>query len=277
MDDPYEFGAIAAANSLSDIYAMGGKPFLALNIVCFPEELPKSILHQVLLGASDIAQEANVIIAGGHTVKDNEPKFGLSVTGTIHPEKIFRNNTAKDGDYLLLTKPIGTGIITTAAKAQVVNKDALDTAINSMRTLNLKACEVLQQVSPNSVTDVTGFGLIGHLTEMMAGSGTTATISFNQIPLLPQCLELAGQGIFPGGSQKNLDIAKLTTKWNDDLLETQKLILCDAQTSGGLLISVPPDKIKDLNNLFAKNGVTAALIGHVAPANDTNSHIVVTN
>lgn len=254
---------------------MGGQPFLALNIVCFPEELPKSILHKILLGASDIAQEANVIIAGGHTVKDNEPKFGLSVTGTIHPEKIFRNNTARDGDYLFLTKPIGTGIITTAAKAQVVNDDALAMAIDVMRTLNLEACKAIQQISPSSVTDVTGFGLLGHLTEMMAGSGTTATISFSQIPLLPQCLELAEQGIFPGGSQKNLDIAKLTTAWGDDLPEAQKLILCDAQTSGGLLISVPPEKVKDLTNILAKNGVSAAVIGRVSTATDTNTHVVV--
>ena len=275
VDNPYDYGAIAAANSLSDVYAMGGDPLLALNIVCFPEDLPKSILHEILRGASDTANKAGVIIAGGHTVKDAEPKFGLSVTGIIHPSRIYRNNTAKNNDCLILTKPLGTGIITTAAKAQLASQEALSTAIEVMRELNSNACKVIQKIPPNSVTDVTGFGLIGHLTEMMRGSNTTAQISFDKIPLLPQCLDLAREGIYPGGTLKNMQFSNQTTLWEPGIDEAQKLLLCDAQTSGGLLISIPPNKADSLVASLAKTNVDAAIIGRVKSAYENSTRVIV--
>ena len=185
VDDPYDFGAIAVVNALSDVYAMGGVPLLALNIVCFPEDLPKEILGRILLGGMDAAREAGVVIAGGHTVKDREPKYGLAVTGVVHPNRIVTNAATAAGDNLVLTKPLGSGIITTAAKAGVTDDATLAGAVAAMRQLNRAASEVMQEAGVKAATDITGFGLIGHLLGMLRASGTGAALSMSSVPLLP--------------------------------------------------------------------------------------------
>ena len=265
VDDPHEFGAIAAANALSDVYAMGGTPLLALNIVCFPERLPKNILGRILSGASEVASEAGVVIAGGHTVKDEEPKFGMSVMGTVRQDAIYRNSEAQPGDALVLTKPIGTGIITTAAKAQVADPKTVAAAIASMRELNRAASDAFKAATVHSVTDVTGFGLIGHLIGMMRSSGTSARIELSRVPLLPGTRDLAERGIVPGVTHANLRATAGQSTWDDSLTNDDRLILCDAQTSGGLLISVPETHLPQLENELESRGVAHATIGAVGP------------
>ena len=273
VDDPYDFGAIAAVNALSDVYAMGGTPILALNIVCFPEDLDKSILRDVLLGGSDAAREAGVLIAGGHTVKDAEPKYGMAVTGTIAPDRIVTNANAKPGDKLVLTKPIGTGIITTAAKAQVTDADTLAGAVASMRESNRAASEAMQAIGVNSGTDVTGFGLVGHLLPMMQASGTTARLNFSSVPLLAGTMELAERAVVPGGTRRNFDAANRVVRWHPDLSEEQKLVLCDAQTSGGLLLSVTEANLAGLLTELEARGITGAVVGEVVA--DTGAPVEV--
>lgn len=274
VDDAYQFGAISAANSVSDIYAMGGKPLLALNLVCFPEDLPKRILGQILKGGADVAQEAGMLIVGGHTIQDKEPKYGMAVTGTIAPDKIVTNAGAKAGDVLVLTKPLGTGIITTAGKAQVAPKSSMDAAIASMRALNRDAAAAMLAVGVHACTDITGFGLIGHLMGMMKASNTTAQLQMSAIPLLPGARELVHRGIAPGGTRRNLTSVGAETHWHPDLGEEDRLLLCDAQTSGGLLLSVAAAKADALRRELRARGVLDAVIGHVGPAAD--APIVVT-
>jgi cysteine desulfurase len=262
VDDPYDFGAIAAANALSDIYAMGATPLFALNIVGFPENtLPMSVLEKILLGASDKAAEAGISILGGHTIDDPEPKFGLVVTGKIHVNKIIKNTGAKPGDVLILTKPLGTGIISTAIKRGLVEPDLKAEVTKLMATLNKKAGEIMLKFPVTACTDVTGFGLMGHLREMSVSSKCDVTIHFDSIPFIREVKALASAGIVPGGTFNNLDYVQKQVNFKD-LTRTEKLMVCDAQTSGGLLIALNKQNAKILLNEMHEEGVTnAAIIG----------------
>ncbi len=275
VDDPYDYGAIAAVNALSDVYAMGGVPLLALNIVCFPEDLPKEVLGRMLLGGMDVAKEADIVIAGGHTVKDREPKYGLSVTGVVRPDRIITNAAAAPGDDLVLTKPLGSGIITTAAKAGVTDDKILAGAVDTMRQLNRTAAEVMVEAGVKSATDITGFGLAGHLLGMLRASGTAAKLSFPDVPLLPGVRELADRGVVPGGTRNNLDAFDSEIAWGPDITDEEKLILCDAQTSGGLLIAVPSASTQSVLDGLTQRGVTGAVIGRVVATEEAGNTIEV--
>ena len=263
-DDAYEFGAIAAANSLSDVYAMGGKPLIALNVVGFPAELDKEILGHILQGGYAKAAEAECLIVGGHTVDDPEPKYGLSVIGVVEPGKQVSNANAQPGDVLVLSKPIGTGIITTAGKQGSVAPDVMAGAVATMAALNRPAAQAMMQVGVNSATDVTGFGLLGHLKSMVRGSGVAAEINLSSVPLLPGVRELLDAGIAPGGTHRNVSSVADTVTWGDGLTEEDKLLICDAQTSGGLLISVPAARQQDLVDALLEEGAQcAAVVGRI--------------
>ena len=264
VDDAYTYGEISAANSLSDVYAMGGRPVTALNVAAIPEDLPLEVFATILRGGAEKAAEAGVTIIGGHTVTDDEPKYGMAVTGFIHPDRIITNSSARPGDRLVLTKPIGTGIISTAGKAQEAPEEVLANAARVMAMLNKGAAEAMIEVGVNAATDVTGYGLIGHLSEMARGSGAGATISRSAIPVLPGTLELLSRGIVPGGTHRNLAGVVGNTRWPDGFSDNEKLLLCDAQTSGGLLIAVSPDRTDDLVAAVKASGApTADVIGEV--------------
>ena len=275
VDDPYWFGAISAANSLSDIYAMGGTPRFALNIVGFPSNrLPLWVLERILKGAEDKAKEAGISIIGGHTVDDTEPKFGLAVTGIVEPGRILRNNTAQPGDALILTKPIGFGIITTAAKRGLATAEEIKEAIYWMATLNNRAAEAMQKVGVHACTDVTGFGLLGHLHEMTLGSHVDAEISASSVAFLASAMRLAVAGIIPGGTQDNLAYASAFVDFDSEISENTRLLLADAQTSGGLLISVAPELKEALLHELEQNGVTSAkLIGYISQMGTGRIHV----
>ena len=260
VDDPYSFGAIAAANSLSDVYAMGGKPLLALNLASFPSDLPKEILATILKGGYAKAAEAGCLIVGGHTIDDPEPKYGLAVVGTVTPGAQVTNAGAQPGDRLVLTKSIGTGVITTAGKAGTVDANVLEGAINTMSVLNAAACDAMLKVGVSACTDVTGFGLLGHLSGMAQGSGVGATINLGAVPVLPGTWDLLGQGIAPGGTHRNLEDVNRVARWHPDISQEAKLLLCDAQTSGGLLIAVPKDRVDRLLEELTSNGVDGAVV-----------------
>lgn len=263
-DDPFEFGAIAAANSLSDVYAMGGKPLIALNIVGFPASLDKDILGEILRGGYTKASEAGCLIAGGHTVDDPEPKYGLSVVGTVEPGKQVSNAGSRPGDVLILTKPLGTGIITTAGKQGIVDPEVMKGAVTAMSTLNRAASEAMMEVGVNSATDITGFGLMGHLKSMVRGSKVTAQVHLSRVPVLPGAWELLDQGVAPGGTHRNLQSVSDVVQWSPDLGQREQLLLCDAQTSGGLLISVAAEKKGALLAALEANGLNdMAEIGRV--------------
>lgn len=240
VDDPFMYGAIAAANALSDIYAMGGVPAFALSIVGFPDQvLPAGVLTMILKGAASKASEAGIEILGGHTIGDREPKFGLVVTGFVDPAKILRNSTARPGDVLILTKPLGSGIVTTAIKRGLASEAEAAEVMAVMAELNRKAALVINDFPVNACTDVTGFGLLGHLKEMVKGSAVTAVVHSGAVPVIKAAMKFASDAIIPGGTRNNLDFAADITVWDKNLPETTRLILADAQTSGGLLISVP--------------------------------------
>ncbi len=269
VDDPFIFGQIAAANSLSDIYAMGGKPISALNIVGFPDkDLPGDILCEILRGGADKVTEAGAAILGGHSVRDAEIKYGLAVTGTIHPDRIIRNNTAMPGDVLVLTKPIGSGVLTSAAKKDVITQDDLAEAIEVMTALNRGACEAMIEVGVSAATDITGFGLLGHAFEMANGSGVTITLKAHSIPLLKDTLKLAGQGIVTRAHRASLDY--LSNRLSaDGIDESLVKVLADAQTSGGLLIAVAPDRVDAMiEALNQRSTPTATVIGEVKSPGD---------
>ena len=264
VDDPFEFGEIAVANALSDVYAMGGKPILGLNIVGFPVDLPKDILVDILNGGASKAKEAGVLIVGGHTVDDKEPKYGLAVTGVVQPGFQVTNSGAKAGDALVLTKPIGTGIITTAGKQQRVRPQVLARAVEVMGALNRAASEAMVRVGVNACSDITGFGLLGHLRVIVEGSDVAAKVSYSNVPLLPGVTELLEQGIAPGGTHRNLSSVDPLVKWHPTIDEPTRLLLSDAQTSGGLLISVAAAKRDQLLNELEAAGVeTRAVIGEI--------------
>ena len=272
VDDPYAFGQIAVANALSDVYAMGGRPLTALNIVGFPVALPKDLLGDILVGGADKAREAGVLIVGGHTVDDEEPKYGLSVTGVVRPGDHVTNAGAEPGDNLVLTKPIGTGVITTAAKQGVAPDDVLQTAVGIMSQLNNDAAQAMSEVGANACVDVTGFGLLGHLRGMTRASGVGASLSFDAIPFIPGATQLAQDGVAPGGTHRNLDSLQADVAWDDSITDIQKILLADAQTSGGLLIAVPDHKTGALLSALESHNVqTRAVIGSITNQPDAPS------
>jgi cysteine desulfurase len=270
VDDPYDFGAIAATNSLSDIYAMGGKPLFALSVVGFPEKrLPLKVLEEILRGAHDKAKEAGIGIIGGHTVEDNEPKFGLVVTGIIDPDDVLTNDKAQPGDAIILTKPIGLGIITTAIKRGLASSELAKKAIKIMSTLNRDAAQVMLKVGVHACTDVTGFGLLGHLKEMTQASKVDAVIYASKAPVIKEAWDLAAAGAVPGGTLSNMDFVSDTVEWDESISQTNRLILCDAQTSGGLIIVVSANKKDQLLKSLQKGGVmNAAHIGDFTKAGE---------
>lgn len=264
VDDAYYFGAISAANSLSDVYAMGGKPLFALNIVGFPSNrLPISVLREILRGAQDKASEAGIAIIGGHTVDDTEPKYGMAVTGVLHPEHLITNAGSRVGDRLLLTKPIGTGILTTALKQGLLDKTQTDTLIATMATLNDKAGAVLHHYRVHACTDITGFGLIGHLLGMMKASGQCAVLDFDHIPLMAGVYDLAAAGVIPGGTRNNYAYSQYVVRYGEKLTEIQQLILNDAQTSGGLLMAVDEKRTDEMKTYLSGQGVAVEEIGSI--------------
>jgi selenide,water dikinase len=270
VDDPYMFGQIAAANALSDVYAMGGKPKTVLNIVGFPiKELGPDVLAEILKGAADKTKEAGALLVGGHSIDDQEPKFGLSVTGLIHPDKILKNVGAKPGDSLVLTKPIGVGILTTGVKRDAVTPEQLQQVTAAMASLNKVAAECLEEFHPNAGTDVTGFGLLGHASEIAKGSDVSLTIHYDQVPLLDGTVDLAKQGIIPGGTKSNYSWLADTIVYHDELSEEERFILCDAVTSGGLLVSLPREEAVQYVEKLHKNGIVeAAIVGEVTEKRD---------
>ena len=275
VDDPYWFGAIAAANSLSDIYAMGATPVLGLNIVGFPIGLPKDILGSILKGGADKMTEAGAIIAGGHTIDDVEPKYGIAVTGLVRPGEQITNAGARAGDKLVLTKPIGTGIITTALKAGKSDAETEGRVVRLMAELNKGASEAMVGVGVNACTDITGFGLLGHMREMVEGSGVGARVELKEVPLIPEARELAEEGIAPGGTQRNLASLKDSVAWEGDIQEAMKVLLADAQTSGGLLISVAEEKVDRLMAALGEHKVVGArVIGEVVAVHAGVIHII---
>jgi selenide,water dikinase len=252
VDDAFAYGAISAANSMSDVYAMGGEVLLALNIAAFPDDLPAEILTRIFEGGAGKVQEAGAVIAGGHTVTDDEPKYGLCVTGTIHPERILTKAGAQPGDRLFLTKPLGTGLITTAHKNGAVADDHLAAALASMLRLNRGAARAARAAPPNACTDVTGYGLLGHAFEVADKSGVGLRIDASRVPLLPGALEYAGQGQQPGGLGRNRDYyAGQGVAIAADLPAESAAVLYDPQTSGGLLLTVPPERRDALLDAFA--------------------------
>ncbi len=261
VDDPYDFGAIAAANALSDIYAMGGTPLFGLNIVGFPSNrLAGEVLQQILQGAHDKAGEAGIVIVGGHTVDDTEPKYGLAVTGTIDPGKILTNANAQPGDALILTKPLGLGILTTALKRGMLTPEQSMKITTIMATLNRTAAEIMGNFPVNACTDITGFGLLGHVKEMAVGARVDMEIDAAAVPIIPEAVEMAEMGVIPGGTENNMQFVEDSVTWPGSLSSTVQAILCDAQTSGGLLISLPADEAERLLGLLHKAGIDDARI-----------------
>jgi len=265
VDDPFAFGQIAAANALSDVYAMGGKPLTAMNIVCFPEKtMAMSILTDILQGGLDKMHEAGVILVGGHTVEDDELKYGLCVTGTIHPARVVLNNGARAGDRLILTKPLGTGIISTAIKGNEADEAAVAKIVKSMSTLNRRASELMQAIGVNACTDVTGFGLLGHAAEMIQGTDIGMAIDSAAVPFFPGAKGLAETGMLPGGLHRNRDFRKNMVDIAGSVPQFLADILFDPQTSGGLLISVEESKAPGLLDRMHQSGISeAAVIGEV--------------
>jgi selenide, water dikinase len=267
VDDPYWFGRIAAANAFSDIWAMGARPLFALNLVGFPvKTLPMEMLSEILHGGADAATEAGAPVLGGHSIDDPEPKYGMAVTGVVHPERILRNAGARPGDQLVLTKPLGSGIVATAIKRAIAPPDLADRATRLMATLNKSAGEVLAASGAvSALTDVTGFGLLGHAWEMAEGSGATLRIDAARVPVLDGVRDLAEKDVLPGGSKANLDWVKPNVRFGPMVDRVTQLILADAQTNGGLLAAVRPERLAAILALLADAGVAAAHIGEVAP------------
>lgn len=264
VDDPYTFGQIAAANSLSDVYAMGGEPKLAMNIVCFPNCLSPDILTEILKGGYDKVKEAGAITVGGHTVEDDEPKYGLSVTGFVHPDKVLTNSNAKVGDVLVLTKPLGLGIINTAIKGELADKASYDEAVLVMSTLNKYGKEAIDQVGGvNSLTDITGFGLLGHALEMAMGSKVSIKIDHKNIPVISNALEYANMGLVPAGAYANRQYVGDNVLINENVPENIEDILFDPQTSGGLLISIRKEKLDLLLEKLSSTPTKYAVVGEV--------------
>jgi selenide,water dikinase len=261
VDDPRTFGAIAATNALNDVFAMGGTPLLALSIAAFPEELPTDVLGDVLAGASERVQAAGAILAGGHTIRDAEPKYGLAVVGTVHPDALWPKAGARPGDALFLTKPLGTGLVLQAHRDGRAPHGALEAAIESMIELNRAAADVLRPFEPNAVTDVTGFGLLGHAHELASRSGVCVVLEAGTLPVLPGAAELAEAGVRTGGDRRNREFAEAHVE--SSATPAQEVLAYDPQTAGGLLVSLPADRGAVLEATFASGGLLLARIGVV--------------
>jgi selenide,water dikinase len=267
VDDPYTFGQIAATNALSDVYAMGGQPRTSLALVCFPEKADLAILERILAGGLSKMIEAGCSVIGGHSVRDEEMKFGYSVTGLIDPDRVLTNGGAKPGDWLLFTKALGTGVISTAIKKKAAKQSWVDAAISSMTTLNKKAAEIAAgRLAVHAMTDVTGFGLIGHAREIALASSVSLRFYANRIPLLEGALECVRAGHIPGGLKANREFAECVVGYEDGISEEVKTILFDPQTAGGLLISVAPEDATELRRALVGAGVPAVEIGEVLSA-----------
>ena len=265
VDEPYAFGQIAAANALSDVYAMGGKPLTAMNVVCFPaKSLDISVLEDILRGGLDKMREAGVTLVGGHSIDDTELKYGLSVTGTVHPKRLVTNSGAKVGDKLVLTKPLGTGIISTALKAGMVNEETAAKVTKSMATLNNQASELMQEVGVHACTDITGFGLLGHACQIAENSQVGIKIHFASVPFFPKAEEFAKMGLCPTGLHRNREFYSEMVEIDPQVPEYVQDVLFDAQTSGGLLISLAPRAAQRLRDKLHEVGVPdATIIGEV--------------
>jgi selenide,water dikinase len=266
VDDPFDFGRIAAANALSDVYAMGGTPLTALNIAAYPmEALGPEILGRILAGGAAVAAEAGVAILGGHTVEDDEPKYGMAVTGTVHPNRIVSNAGARPGDTLVLTKPIGTGILASALKKDAIDEAQIAPAVRWMTTLNAHASRAMLAAGASAATDVTGFGLLGHANEIARASGVRLRIVASLVPVYDLALAMLALGIAPGGSRKNAEEHARFTTFEAGVEPQYRMLFSDAQTSGGLLIAVPPDGLPVLLEALGGSDALAAVIGSVEP------------
>ena len=265
VDDPYDFGRIAAANAFSDVYAMGATPLLALNLVSWPREaLPFELLGEVLRGGADVAREAGAFVLGGHSVDDPEPKYGMVAIGEVHPHRIVRNAGARAGDVLVLTKPIGTGVLTTALKRDLLSEADLAPAVAAMTTLNAGGARAMVAVGAHAATDVTGFGLLGHLHTLLEASGAAAELQAAAVPLLPRAREAAERGAVPGGTSRNAESLAAAVDYAAGVDATTRVLLADAQTSGGLLIAVAPDRENRLVAALTREATpAAAVIGRV--------------
>jgi selenide,water dikinase len=263
VDDPFDFGRIAATNALSDVYAMGGVPHTALNIAAFPEDLDLEILARILEGGSSVARAAGVSILGGHTIKDAEPKYGMAVTGTIDPRRVVTNANARVGDLLVLTKPLGTGILTTARKRDAISEETLSEAVRWMTTLNDLASRAMLAAGAHAATDVTGFGLLGHADEMARASGVGFTIDAEAVPFMPFVLDLIREGVVPSGTEHNARTHAAFTTFDPAVPPAVRIGLSDAQTSGGLLISVAPDRLPGLLHDLRAAALLDAVVGTV--------------
>jgi selenide,water dikinase len=270
VDDPYMFGQIAVANALSDVYTMGGKPLTAMNIVCFPiKSMDISILKDILLGGIDKMAEAGVTLVGGHSIDDDELKYGLSVTGAVHPDRMVTNSGARKGDKIILTKPLGTGIINTAVKAEMAEKDTVTRVTESMAALNSVASELMQKAGVHACTDITGFGFLGHAVQLAKNSGITMEISSSAVPCFPEAPEFATQGLCPAGLHRNREFYSPSVKMSGDVPVNIQDVLYDPQTSGGLLILIGPDKAESLLGEIRQAGITGAeIIGKVTGESD---------
>lgn len=269
LDDPYSFGQVAAANALSDVYAMGGKPFLALNIVVFPQKLPLAVLESILRGGADKVLEAGARLAGGHSIAEDSPMYGLSVSGLVHPARIWTNAGARPGDCLVLTKPLGSGILCTAIKSGTARENQIAAVTAVMATLNAAGAQAATGLEVHSCTDVTGFGLLGHLGEMMAASETAAELDFNEIPLIEGVIEQAAAGMIPGGAYRNRKYNEEKIRLPARLKDEEAIVLYDPQTSGGLLFSLPE---RDALKLVEEK--VGWLIGRVLPRKDKLLEII---
>jgi selenide,water dikinase len=262
VDDPRVFGAIAATNALNDVFAMGGSPLLALSIAAFPEELPVEMLGDVLAGADEQVRKAGAILAGGHTIRDDEPKYGLAVVGTVHPDAVWPKAGGRPGDALFLTKPLGTGIVLQAHREGKAPDGALDAAIHAMLELNSAAADALRPFGPSAVTDVTGFGLLGHVHELASRSGARALVDADSIPALPAALELAESGVRTGGDRRNREFAGPHVESEVD--GAAEILAYDPQTAGGLLVALPHERAAVLEATFASDGLFLRRIGELA-------------
>jgi selenide,water dikinase len=264
VDDPYFFGVIATANALSDIWAMGGRPVAALNLASFPSDTEfRPSLKEIIRGGTDKMAEAGVSIIGGHTIKDKEPKFGYAVLGLIHPDKILDNTKAQPGDALILTKPLGTGVIATAIRADMASEDSVEEITSTMAALNRRASEIMLEVGVSTATDITGFGLIGHLSEVLNASNVLARLYADRVPYFKDALDLAEQATVPGGTVANFQTFSRYVNYADGVSNDHKILLNDAQTSGGLLIFVPGGKKDQLVSSLEADGLLAGHIGDI--------------
>ena len=273
VDDPYLFGQIAAANALSDVYCMGGLPRLAMNLLCVPNCLPLPTIRKILEGGHDKAVEAGCVIAGGHTIQDEEPKYGLCVTGFVHPDRILKNVGAVPGDLLVLTKPLGTGVLTTAIKGGLCSQAQIDEVYLHMSTLNAKAAQAVTSTdNVHACTDVTGFGLLGHSFEMASGSGVTIVLEGEKLPLMTGARELASMGIVPGGAYRNMDYVGSRMGRTETALQPLVDLAADPQTSGGLLVSLPPEDAEKLIEKLKSFAPWSCIVGRVVAQQDV--HII---